>query len=406
MTPTIDTRGARRLALAKAGLLKPRWTGLTDTAGRGSMNRRTVAHDIIRRFGYLQLDTVSIAGARSHSLVLLSRLRGLPSEFGEQLLKPGEPLFEYWGHEASWMPIELYPVFAFRRRGMGQGSWWKRMMEGNRTLARQLVKRIKEEGPLKSADLEGKDGGGWWAHKPAKRVAVALWTSGELAISERSNFHRTFDLAERVIPERYRKERVSRRDALRELMRIALEGHGWATTGTLASTWRFRNIRKDLDRALSELQEAGGLTWCTLKTDEGREIKGWISPKDLELAERLRGIRPNKTSGILLSPFDPVLWDRKRVTQLFRFDQILEIFKPAPERKYGYFCLPVLAGESLIARVDLKADRANGRLHVFSRRFESTGTSRPGNPAEQRAYGSALDRFSESVRLAVVHRRK
>jgi uncharacterized protein YcaQ len=402
---SIDTLMARRLALAKAGLLKPEWTGFPVRPGRGERRQRASAHALIDRFGYLQLDTVSIAGTRSHALVLLSRFEGFSPELGEQLLQPGEPLFEYWGHEACWMPVDLYPHFGFRRRGLRRSKWWKRIMDGREKLGRDVLKKVREEGPLRSVDLEGTGTGAWWGLKPAKKAAIALWWSGELAIRERSNFQRTFDIPERVIPAAYLDEPVSRKQGIKTLIGYALDGHGWATTGTLGTTWRFSNMKVDIERALGELSKDGAAVPCGLRTEAGRLIKGWISPKDLELADRLRSVRPRKDRGVLLSPFDPVLWDRKRVAQLFGFDQVLEIYKPAPQRRYGYFCLPVLAGERLVARVDLKADRAKGRLHVLSRRFESTGSGTPGGDDEEKAYCSALSRYAEAVELTLWARR-
>ncbi len=397
----IDTRTARRLALANAGLLEPRWTQLPRAAGRGARRQRAAAHAIIRRFGYLQLDTVSIAGARSHGLVLLSRLRNLDPLLAEQLLQPGEPLFEYWGHEASWMPIDLYPLFEFRRQGLRRSKYWKRWMTGQSAFARDILQRVRDEGPIRSVDLDGKGEGGWWGHKPAKRVVVALWWSGDLAIRERANFQRTFDLPERVIPQSYRSTSVERHDAVRHLLRLALEGHGWATVGTLASTWRLSNMRPTLHRALDELESEGFATRCALRTDSGRTVPGWIPARDLDRAARLRRARPNPSSAVLLSPFDPVLWDRARVAQLFGFDQLLEIFKPQHERRYGYFCLPVLAGEHLIARVDLKAERAKNEVRVLSCRFESTASRRAGSAVERAAVTLALRRHADALGLAL-----
>jgi uncharacterized protein YcaQ len=390
-------RSARRLALAKAGLLKPEWTGLPSRGGRGARRQRATAHTIIQRFGYLQLDTVSVAGARSHGLVLLSRLEGFDAALGERLLQPGEPLFEYWGHEASWMPIEMYPLFQFRREGLRRSRYWKHWMHGQRAFARDILQRVRDEGPIRSADLDGRGEGGWWGHKPAKRVVVALWWSGDLAIRERSNFQRTFDLPERVIPDSIRSMQVGRADAVRALIHRALNGHGWATVGTLASTWRFRNMRHEIDRALADLQEAGIATPCALEAGGGRTMRGWIQAADLELAERLRRVRPDPSRAVLLSPFDPVLWDRGRVAHLFGFDQLLEIFKPVEQRRYGYFCLPVLAADRLIARVDLKADRSRGEVHVLSCRFESTGSKRAGSRPERAAVHRALLRHHTAL---------
>ncbi|MCP5119027.1 MAG: hypothetical protein GY953_50125, partial [bacterium] len=240
---TLDLTAAGRLALARAGLLKPQWTGMPSrAAGRGKRARRA-AHEIIRRFGYLQLDTVSIAGARSHAIVLHSRLDGFDPALGEELLQPGEPLFEYWGHEVSWLPMELYPVFDFRRRDFRVHPWWGDLVAEHPQVARDLRRRIRDEGPLRSADFDGRGGSGWWDLKVAKKVASQLWSSGELAIRERRNFQRSYDLAERVIPDEWRTAKpLPRNRAIERLLLTALDGHGWATATTLAQTWRFHNM--------------------------------------------------------------------------------------------------------------------------------------------------------------------
>jgi uncharacterized protein YcaQ len=129
--------------------------------------------------------------------------------------------------------------------------------------------------------------------------------------------------------------------------------------------------------------------------------RGWIRPEDLELAARLETVRPRKGRGVLLSPFDPVLWDRNRVQRLFDFHQMLEIFKPANKRIYGYYCLPVLAGERLVARFDLKADRKRGALEVLCQRYEGDDPSQPACAADGAAARAALDRYSEAVGLKI-----
>jgi len=368
---TLSNRAARRLALARAGLLTPERTGLPRRArGRGP-SAFLSAHSVIRRFGYLQLDTVSVAGARSHTIVLLSRLEGLAATVGEELLRPGAPIFEYWGHEASWIPLSLYPAFEFRRREFRSHPWWGDLIREHPKVARDLRRRIRDEGPLRSADMEGRGSKGWWDLGVMKRVASSLWSSGELAIRERRNFQRTYDLAERVIPEELRRRPLPAAEALETLLLAALDGHGWATTGTLASTWRLRNRKVELVAALQRLQEKGQIQACALEGRDGSSTMGWIRPADRELAARLERARPRADTGVLLSPFDPVLWDRARVARLFGFDALLEIFKPAPQRVYGYYCLPVLAGEHLVARVDLKADRKRESLRVVSAHYEN-----------------------------------
>jgi uncharacterized protein YcaQ len=396
---TLTMRDARRLALARGGLLKPSWTGLPSRARRRTPSARREALRILDRFGSLQLDTVSIAGARSHAIVLLSRLEGLDPGVAEELLQPGSPVFEYWGHEASWLHLDLYPALDFRRRHFVHHPWWGDVVSEHPRVAQGLRSRIRDEGPLRSIDMEGRGGRGWWDIKVAKRVATALWSSGEFAIRERRNFQRTFDLAERVIPEALRSAPQDLSTSLQTLLLRALEGHGWATTGTLAATWRLPNRRPEVQAALEELSSAGRIQPCVVQGPDERGMRAWIRPEDLPLIDRLSRTRPRSDRGVLLSPFDPVLWDRARVQKLFGFDQVLEIFKTAPQRVYGYYCLPVLAGERFVARFDLKAHRNRGTLEVLSARFEATGRSRPGNTQDGEAARTALHRYADALQL-------
>ena len=396
---SLSIRAARRLALARAGLLTPETTGLPRRARGHGPSAFAAVHEVIRRFGYLQLDTVSVAGARSHTIVLLSRLDGLDAAVGEELLRPGAPIFEYWGHEASWIPLSLYPAFEFRRREFRSHPWWGDLIREHPKVARDLRRRIRDEGPLRSADMEGegRTGKGWWDLGVMKRVAASLWSSGELAIRERRNFQRTYDLAERVIPEDLRRRPLPAAEGLETLLLAALDGHGWATTGTLASTWRLKNRKSELMATLRRLQEKGQVVACALEGREGSPTMGWIRPADQELAARVERARPRADTGALLSPFDPVLWDRARVARLFGFDALLEIFKPAPQRVYGYYCLPVLAGEHLVARVDLKADRKKGVLRVVSAHYENAEASVARR--DRQAARIAVARYAEALGL-------
>ncbi|HNX50249.1 MAG TPA: crosslink repair DNA glycosylase YcaQ family protein [Thermoanaerobaculaceae bacterium] len=399
---SLSIRAARRLALCRAGLLKPAWADFPAKAPAGERGSRRAAHEVIARFGYLQLDTVSVAGARSHAIVLLSRLQGFDPALAEELLQPGEPLFEYWGHEACWLPLELYPVFAFRRRELVRHPWWGDLLGEHPKVAEDLLRRVRDGGPLRSAEMEGQSGKGWWDLKVAKRVATALWSSGELAIRERAAFQRTYDLAERVIPESFRRAEVPQEEALERLLLLALGGHGWAATGTLAQTWRLRNRPAEIKAALARLRDQGAVLPCALVRDDDARLAGWVRPEDLDLAGRLESIRPRPDVGILLSPFDPVLWDRPRVKSLFGFDQVLEIFKPADKRTYGYYCMPVLAGEHIVARVDLKARRRAGTLDVLSCHLESAGGKESSRASEREAIRVALARYAQSLRLELV----
>jgi len=395
-TPTLDVLGVRRLALARAGLLKPAWTDLPTKAGRSRRSAHAAAMRHIARTGYLQLDSVPVTGARTHGIVLASRLTGLDRQLPESLLAPGGDVFEYWGHEACWMPMALYPAFGWRRDLYRNHPWWGNVIDANRDKVDALLKRIDDEGPLRSADLEGGGGKGWWGHKLSKKIAEALWSSGALAIRERRRFLRTYDLAERVIPAAYKAD-LPYPEALKLLLLKALDGHGWASERTLAATWRLKG-RPAIRTALAELTEAGEVVPCTLVPDRASDKRrpGWIRPTDLALADRLRRTRPRKDTGVLLSPFDPVLWDRDRVQRLFGFELKIEIYVPAPKRRWGYYCLPVLAGDALVGRVDLKAHRKAGRLEVKARHLEE------GAPTSAvAATDAALARFAEAVALAL-----
>ena len=214
------------------------------------------------------------------------------------------------------------------------------------------------------------------------------------AIRERRNFQRSFDLVERVIPAEVRSLRLSTAAAFDTLLLRALAGHGWATTGTLSATWRLTKCRDHIRASLARLQEEGRILACALH-DGKRTTPGFIRTRDLERVPGLERLRPRRERGVLLSPFDPLLWDRARVRTLFDFEQRIEIYKPPAQRRYGYYCLPVLAGDRLIGRVDLKARRAERRLDVLSVHYESP---RPG-AREQRAVHGALARFSAAVAL-------
>jgi uncharacterized protein len=397
---TLSVRAARRLAIAKAGLSRPETTGLPRRVrGRGP-TALAAAYAVIGRFGYLQLDSVSVAGARSHAIVLLSRLEGLDAAVGEELLRPGAPVFEYWGHEASWIPMSLYPAFEFRRREFRSHPWWGDLAGQHPEVAAELRRRIREEGPLRSAEMEKRGSKGWWDLGVVKRVAAALWSSGELAVRERRHFQRTYDLAERVIPDAVRRRPLSAEDGLEALLLAALEGHGWASTGTLAATWRLKNRKAEVAAALGRLHERQDVLACGLEDGDGTPVKGWIRPADRELAARLERARPRADQGVLLSPFDPLLWDRARVARLFGFEALLEVFKPAADRLYGYYCLPVLAGERLVARVDLKAERKGGELRVVAAHFEKAGAAT--KKRDRHAARMAVDRYASALGLQAI----
>ena len=366
MTPhpeSISIAQARRLALAGAGLLAPRRLGLPERAGAWSARSaqaRERCHRIIEHFGYLQLDTVAVSGARTHCIVLASRLPGLDAALAETLLAPGAPLFEYWGHEACWLPLSVYPCFAWRRKQYRVHPWWGDVLREHRGLARSIVKRIECEGALRSLDLEGTSGAGWWGLKLARRVAESLWLAGRLAIRERRSFQRSFDLVERVIPTEVRSRRASTASAFDTLLLRALAGHGWASTGTVAATWRLVKCRDRIHASLKRLQETGRILPCALRT-AGRALPGWIRVEDLERLPELERLRPRRDRGVLLSPFDPLLWDRARVQALFGFEQRIEIYKPDRKHNPSIDIVMGVSVRSLSGSMSVREQTGRGR---------------------------------------------
>jgi uncharacterized protein YcaQ len=293
--------------------------------------------------------------------------------------------------------MEDWPLFAFRRRELREVPRWGEFVAEHRKVADEILRRIEDEGPLRSLDFDSARFGSDWQLKTATFVASGLWGTGELAIRERRSFQRVYDLPERVIPDDVRSRDMSFEEALPVLVLKALDGHGWASQGTIADTWRLKNRRTALETALLRLREEGKIAACELVGDDGQRTTGWIRAEDLELAARLDRIRPRQDRGVLLSPFDPVLWDRKRVAALFDFDQVLEIYKPVGDRQYGYYCLPVLAGDRLVARADLKCDRKAGCINVLTCRYED---ERPSS-AHREAVQTAIERHGRLLGMRI-----
>jgi uncharacterized protein YcaQ len=373
----------------------PERTGLSRRASGTGVRARRAACGVVQRFGYLQLDSVCVTGARTHSIVLMSRLDGASPALGETLLQPGTPVYEYWGHEACWLPLDLYPAMAFRRREFAVHPWWGDVLGDHPEIGDHVMQRLADEGPLRAIEFKAEPRrAGWWNLGAVKKVLSALWSRGDIVVRRRLGFQREFDLAERVIPDEVRTNPLPRDAAIRQLLLRALAGHGWATTGTLAATWRFRNMGPEVREALAALEDAGEIVEAELDLPAGPR-RGWIRPADAELAATLRRARPRQDRGVLVSPFDPLIWDRPRTEALFDFRQAIEIYKPKPEREFGYYCLPVLAGDRFIGRIDLKAHRDEGRLQVCSNHWEDPSPE----PRHRAAAEGALLRFAEAVEL-------
>jgi uncharacterized protein YcaQ len=353
----ISAKEARRIALAAQGLAAARPTGRLD---------RRHLQAVLARTGLFQMDSVNVL-ARAHYLPLFSRLGAYPvSLLEEAAWGRRRLLFEYWGHEASLLPLDLHPLLRWRmaRAATGNGMWRNvaQFARENRAYIDGVLDEVAARGPLAAGELEGRPRGksAWWGWSEAKRALEYLFWTGQLtASSRRASFERVYDVPERVIPAPILAQPTPTEPAAqRELVRIAAKALGIATERDLRDY--FRLDLADCRTRIAELVEEGALTPAT--------VEGWKQPAYLApgaTAPR-RGI-----ARTLLSPFDPLVWERQRTARLFGFRYRIEIYTPAHKREHGYYVLPFLMGEGLVARVDLKSDRAAGRLRVLSAHLEA-----------------------------------
>ena len=314
---------------------------------------------MVRKLGVVQIDSVNVL-VRSHYLPLFSRLGAYTQDLLDRAAYDNRRrvLFEYWGHEASLLPLELYPLLRWRmeRAKRGEGTWGrlKRYATEHQSLVTAALTQIREHGALGAGELEaaGKSSGGWWGWSQGKEILEWLFWTGEVTTARRRNFERLYDLTERVLPPAiFSAPTPSKEVAQRALMTIAARALGVATLRDLRDYFRLPAI--DAAQRLQELVEEGVLTPVA--------VAGWKQQAYLSMQARCpRSV----TASALLSPFDSLIWERQRTERLFNFSYRLEIYTPAHKRQHGYYVLPFLLGEALVGRVDLKSDRQRGRLQV------------------------------------------
>ncbi|GAP12973.1 uncharacterized protein conserved in bacteria [Longilinea arvoryzae] len=352
---TLSLSAARNLALAAQGLLSPPPAPAT----------KTDVLDAIRRMGVLQIDTIHVV-ARSPYLTLFTRLGDYDPNWLDELLAEGR-LFEYWAHAACFLPIEDYPL---QRRTMLNGvrGWYDapKWIEEHADLVNGILARIRAEGAVRSADFENhKPSGGWWNWKEEKVALEVLHTTGELMIARREKFQRVYDLRERVLPGWDDANAPSADEVRRELVLRSVEKLGLARPNWV---WDYYRLPKTgLSALLRELAASGELIETAV---EGWESPAYVHPVNTALLEQARNDALQPTYTTLLSPFDPLVWDRVRARELFDFDYMIECYTPAPKRRYGYFSLPILRRGALVGRLDAKAYRQEGRFEVRSLYFE------------------------------------
>lgn len=341
---------ARRIALAAQGFAEPRPSG--------PITRRHLAK-VLSRVGLLQIDSVS-AVVRAHYMPLFSRLGAYPMALLDDAAGGRKRmLFEYWAHEASFLPLETWPLMQWRMRRAAQHdemySGLAKFGREHSSYIEEIFSQVVERGPIAASDIEGQKGSGnWWGWSEAKRSFEWLFWAGRLTTASRRSFERLYDLPERVLPTSiFTTAHPEPADAHRELLRISARALGIATSGDLRDY--FRLSPADMKGRIEELVEMGELLPVS--------VDGWKNPAYLHAGARL----PRRIEArALLAPFDPVVWERSRAERLFNFRYRIEIYTPADKRQYGYYVLPFLLGDTIVARVDLRADRPNSVLRVHA----------------------------------------
>ncbi|WP_194764806.1 winged helix-turn-helix domain-containing protein [Microbacterium sp. UFMG61] len=364
MTDTLSASQARRIALAAQGFTRAR---------PSSVSARHM-HRVMGRLGVLQIDSVNVF-ARSHYLPMFSRLGAYDPALLDRVFHARTTHYvEYMAHEATFIPVEDWPLWRFRMddfraRWAGPDSW---MSTNARTL--QWVRdELRGRGPLRPADLRAdapRERGTWWDWDDVKLALEHLWRTGDVAISGRKGFERSYALAENIIPAGILSTHVPRDEAIRELTRRAARSSGVATQSDLADYHRIRD-RAAVSRSIADLVDEGELLPVAVRGWDraGRSIPAW---------RHREAVLPRRVdAAALLTPFDPIVWFRDRALRAFELDYRIEIYVPAEKRRYGYYSLPVLVGDRIVARVDLKADRATSTLQVQSAWWEPQA-----NPAE------------------------
>jgi uncharacterized protein YcaQ len=373
---SLSAAEARRIALAAQGFAQQR----PSAVGTRQLNLA------MARMSTLQIDSVNVF-ARSHYMPLFSRLGAYDTAALDRLLFARRaPYVEYWAHVAAFIPASDWGLFRFRMEDMrakygAPGSWF----DTHREIVDWVRSELAQRGPLRPAQIEHdakKDARGpWWDWDVVKNALENLWLFGEVAIAGRRGFERRYGLVEHVIPEAARSTPVARADAIRELVARAAKAYGVGTASDLADYWRIKDRRAVLS-AIGELEDSGLLQPVTVAgwQSAGRAVKAWVH-RDAALPRRVE-------AAAILTPFDPVVWFRDRAERLFAFSYRIEIYTPAAQRRFGYYSLPVLIGDDLVGRIDLKADRASSTLLVQSAWWEQ------GRPAD------AAARLAEELRTA------
>lgn len=341
----------RRLALSAQGLLQSQPFG-SGLAG---------ARKAINHIGYVQLDTISVV-ERAHHHVFHSRVPKFKPAMTNQMLLNGD-IFEYWAHAAAFLPIADFRFSLPYKHAIksGQTHWYKTR---DKKLMRELLTRIRSDGPLRSRDVETniKKRAGWWDWKPAKKALEQMYMEGDLMVCNREGFQKTYDLTERVLPSRVNIQMPSMEEFAAHIVEQQLHCHGFASLKGLTYLRRNTELRKSVKALVNER-----LAQRTLEQAQTSSGEVFI----LEIGALERPLPRLNNRLLILSPFDNSVIQRERLKALFQYDYQIECYVPAAKRKYGYFCLPLLYRNEFIGRMDCKAHRKTSLLEIKSLHLET-----------------------------------
>ncbi len=393
----IDNATARRLFLARQGLSGPVRAKL-DGAGL-----QTLIDDL----GFVQVDSINTV-ARAHHMILFARNQSYRPALLSRLLEQDRTLFEHWTHDAAIIPTAFYPHWLHRfereRRSLLE-RWRKWRREGFEDAFEQVLAHVRDNGPTMSRDLgQGikKPSGGWWDWHPEKTALEFHWRTGELAICRREGFQKVYDLSSRVIPDHHAMAKEDERGFIQWACHSALSRLGTATSGEIAAFWDLITP-KEAAVWCRESQARGELTGVAVTPwDGGKPRPAFALPELVETSDNLPDTAdiPDPPKRVrVLSPFDPLIRDRKRCLRLFGFDYRIEVFVPAAKRTYGYYVFPLLEGARFIGRIDMKHLKERDALVVSGLWMEPGARLTKGR---RQALDAELDRQRRFVGAAKV----
>ncbi|NNE87609.1 MAG: winged helix-turn-helix domain-containing protein, partial [Silicimonas sp.] len=353
LLPEIDNRRARALFLGRHGL-----SAAPVGPGKGDD-----LQGVIDELGFVQIDSINTV-ARAHHMTLHARRPAYRAKHLDVVHTRHRGLFEHWTHDASLISMQHFPHWRLRfaRHEAARAKQWKKWREeGFQDKIDDILRHISDQGPCCSADVgldEARSSGGWWEWHPSKTALEYLWRTGVVSVTRREGFRKVYDLTENVIPPEFLNARPSEAETIDWACRSALDRLGFATSGEIAAFWAL-------------ITPAEAKAWCGSALARGEIVEAWVhgakgAPRRSFVWPETLGETPDPPTSRLrvLSPFDPALRDRKRAERLFDFFYRIEIYVPAPKRTYGYYVFPLMEGDRLVGRVDMKAERDRDRLHI------------------------------------------